>query len=109
MTRTDKLKAIRDALVSVLPHSVFHYYAPAKRTDDYIVWGEDSSDDLKADGKTVEIGMTGTADLYTKTEYSQLVDSVESAFERIGVAYNINSVQFEDDTGYIHYEWEWTI
>ena len=108
MTRTEKCKVIRDALRSVLPNSVFHYIASTKHGDEYIVWAEEESADLKADDRSVEVAMTGTIDLFTKTEYSPRIDAIEAALANAGVSYSINSVQYETDTNFIHYEWLWS-
>lgn len=108
MTRTDKLKVVRDALLTVLPTATFHYIASTKHGDEYIVWAEEESADLKADNMSTEKAMTGTIDLFTRTEYSQKIEAIETALANAGVVYSINSVQFETDTNFIHYEWVWS-
>lgn len=108
MTRTEKCKVVRDALLSVLPTATFHYIASTKHGDEYIVWAEENSADLKANNVSVEVAMTGTIDLFTKTEYSAKIDAIETALANAGVSYAINSVQYETDTNFIHYEWVWS-
>lgn len=43
--------------------------------------------------------------LFTKDDSSAPREAVEAAFESIPCAWYLNTVQFEQDTGYIHYEW----
>ena len=73
----------------------------------YIVWAEDRGKDLAADNHHSERAMTGTADLYTKEEFDQMVYMVGEAFDDFDVCWRLASTQYEDETGYWHYEWEW--
>ena len=75
----------------------------------YFVWQEDGADDFVADGIHAEKAMTGTTDLYTKTEFDPWRDQFEAALDEAGVAWSLNSIQFEHETGYWHYEWTWTV
>ena len=68
---------------------------------------EDGSNDLFADNVHAEKICQGTLDLYTNQENDPLMESVPEALEGIGAAYYLNSVQYEEDTGLIHYEWVW--
>lgn len=43
--------------------------------------------------------------IFTKTEGDSLFEAVPAALEGIGAAYYLNSVQYEEDTGLLHYEW----
>ena len=36
-------------------------------------------------------------------------DDFEVALDAAHIPYRLNSVQFEPDTGYWHYEWKWTV
>ena len=47
--------------------------------------------------------------IYTKTEDDANVDAIESVFDGAAawIAAQLNSVQYEDDTGLVHYEWAW--
>lgn len=107
MSRTEKIQKVRDALVAVLPGATYHYTASARHSEEYCVWQEEKSNDLKADNKTAEIGMQGTIDLFTKTEYSTKISAIEQALGTAGISHELNSVQFETDTSYIHCEWVW--
>lgn len=64
---------------------------------------------LNADEDPVsEKMMTGFVDVFVKKPNDlSTVSDVESAIKRLGIWFALNSVQFEDDTGYVHYEWTW--
>lgn len=75
----------------------------------YFVWQEDGADDLEADGIHAEKAMTGTTDLFTKQEFDPWRDEFEAALDAAGIAWELLSITFEQQTGYWHYEWEWTV
>ena len=64
---------------------------------------------LDADADPVsEKMLTGFVDVFVKKPKDlSTVSDVESAMKRLGIYFALNSVQFEDDTGYVHYEWTW--
>lgn len=64
---------------------------------------------LNADEDPVsEKMLTGFVDVFVrKPNDLSTVSDVESAMKRLGIWFALNSVQFEDDTGYMHYEWSW--
>ena len=64
---------------------------------------------LDADADPVsEKMLTGFVDVFVKKPQDlSTVSDVESAMKRLGIYFALNSVQFEDDTGYVHYEWTW--
>lgn len=102
------LQKIREALVP-LENSVFHYVAAPNSTPPYIVWSEDGDNDLLASNGHAERSITGTVDLYTKTENDPLIDSIPQALESAGVAWYFNSFQYETETGLLHFEWAWEV
>ncbi len=103
-----KLKKIRDVLVSC-HHDVYHYEAP-KGLQKYIVWAEDGEGDpLELDNNKVEQVITGTIDLFTKSEYDELIDTIQDALNQNSISFNLSSVQYETETEYIHYEWRFEI
>lgn len=98
------LNLIKTALLG-LSDAVYHYHAPPNCPVPYLVWAEDGANDFVADDKHLEMVYQGTIDLYTKNEDDPLMQSVPAALNGIPAAWYLNSVQFEDDTGLIHYEW----
>lgn len=78
--------------------------------DRYFVWQEDGADDFDADGIHAEKAVTGTTDLFTKREFDPWREEFEAALdENPDISWSLNSVQYEEETEYWHYEWEWTV
>jgi len=102
------LQALKTALTNIQGAKVYRYTG-IKATPPYIVWAEEGSDDLQLNGVHVEKAITGTVDLYTKTEDDPLAASVESALDSVEGVWNLNSVQYEQETGLIHHEWVFTV
>lgn len=101
------LQPIRDALLTVgVP--VHHFSACKGEKAPYLVWAEDSAGpDVHADGGLAEETLEGTVDYFTRQEYDPVYERVGPALEEIGAACYLNSIQYEADTGLIHYEWVW--
>lgn len=79
------------------------------KADRYFVWQEDGSTAILADDKHGEIAVTGTTDLFTMYEFDPWKTAIEKSFDNNGIAWFLNSVQFEEDTVFIHYEWRWEV
>lgn len=76
----------------------------------YFVWQEDGAGDLIVDGIHGEKAVTGSTDLFTKKEFDSWKDAFEAAMDAAeGISWKLNSVQYEEDTGYWHYEWIWSV
>ena len=61
---------------------------------------------LAGDNTIAYQAVSGSVDLYTKstsTADAKTVQGVLNDFE--GCAWRLNSVQYEDETGFIHFEW----
>lgn len=103
------LKDVPTALLKVMK-AVYHYTAPENTPAPYIVWAEDGrGDSLCSDNHTSAQALTGTVDYFTRTEYDKNVDKIQLAFTLGNIPYRLNSVQYEKDTGLIHYEWVWEV
>lgn len=97
------LDLIKKSLLTVTKN-VNHYSAKDKEGD-YIVWAEDGEGaSLHANNKKSIKVTQGTIDYFTKSE-DNLSDQIEAALTTAGVSFSLNSVGYEDETGYIHYEW----
>ncbi|NLD81171.1 MAG: hypothetical protein GX642_08405 [Smithella sp.] len=82
------------------------HYTASKQPDKYIVWAEDGqADSLWSDGRMQEQVVQGTIDYFTKTENDPKVAVIPNALIDADISFRLNSVQFEDETKYIHYEW----
>lgn len=95
---------IPDALLNVgVPVS---HYTASKQMDKYIVWAEDGqSDSLWSDGRMQAQAIQGTIDYFTKAENDPNVYELQNALADADISFRLNSVQYEDETKYIHYEW----
>ena len=78
-------------------------------SDRYFVWQEDGSNDLAGDNGHGETAVTGTTDLYTKQEFDPWRAALEQSFDAALLVWKLNSVQYEEDTGFWHYEWAWEV
>ena len=104
-TMRNKLIPIRDMLVGILPNATFHYFRNVKKNR-YIIWAEDGEENSHhADNRKQIQQVTGTIDLFTKDEFDPVVDQIQSGLDGLGVGWELNSVQYEDETTLIHYEW----
>ena len=103
----NKIYRIRDALLTV-SKDVYHFEA-LKKEDKYIVWAEDGeSNSGHADNKKNQV-IQGTIDYFTKDDADPAVEEIQEALELYEISYKLNSVQYEDETEYIHYEWIWEV
>ncbi|WP_349667046.1 hypothetical protein [Lacrimispora sp.] len=99
-----QLEKVKDALLTVTDN-VWHYEALTK-TDQYIVWAEDKEgSSLEGDNYKLEQSIQGTIDYYTKNEDDVNVEAIQTALKAARIAFYLNSVQYEDETQYIHHEW----
>lgn len=102
------LSTIKDICTSVTQRS-WHYTALDKDAA-YCVWAEDSeysgiqTDNYKG-GQMVE----GTIDYYTKDEDDANIEAFQKALNKARIWWYLASVQYEDETGFLHYEWVWKI
>jgi len=103
-----KIKKVRDALLTTTIN--IGHYEYLGHADQYVVWSEDgeSTSTYHDNGKYIQV-ITGTIDLFTKTEFDTLVDQIQNSLSDAGISYALESVQYEDETQYIHYEWRFEV
>jgi hypothetical protein len=86
-----------------------YHYAAHKQPDAYIVWAEDGqANAIWADGRMQEQAISGTVDYFTKMEYDANIALIQAALNDAGVSWRLESVQYEEFSGYIHHEWSWS-
>ena len=103
-----KIYKVRDALLKV-SSNVGHYEAMDK-TDQYIVWAEDSEGDTLETDNTKEVQTyQGTIDYFTKSDGDENIDKIQEELKKAKISFRLSSVQMEDETRYIHYEWVWEV
>ena len=79
------------------------------KSDRYFVWEEEGAVDFFADGRHAEKAVTGTSDLFTKTDFDPWKEKFEKALDDFKIAWELISIDYEEDTGFYHYEWEWAV
>ena len=82
----DKLYKVKNAL-STVPCSLNHYFA-SKKPNKYIIWH---------------------VDYFTKEDMDPNLDTIQNALISAGISFTLESVQYEEETGYIHYEWKFEV
>ena len=82
-----------------------HYGWDKAPSGDYGVWAEDSAQHLYTDNRVEAQSVQGTIDLFTRSDNRGQMEQIQQALNNTGVAWYLNSVQYEDDTRYLHYEW----
>ena len=105
-----KLIKVKDALVSVSGLKVYHYWRPRLEAP-FCVWAEDGEGDSVWSGNhQAEQVITGTIDYFTRTEFDPMIDNIQQALNNVeNIGWQLNSVQFEEDTNLIHYEWDFQV
>lgn len=99
-----KLMKIPEILKTVTDN-VSHYEA-MNREDKYIVWAEDSEgSSVEGDDRKINQSIQGTIDYFTKQDMDENIDKIQAALTAACISFYLNSVQYEDETEYIHYEW----
>lgn len=104
MTLQNRLKAVGTALTQIPQAKVYHYTKPSNAKVPYIVWMEEGGDTFRADNRNGEVSATGTIDIYSKDEFDDLFYAPPTALDGIATV-ELNSVQYEEDTKLIHYEY----
>ena len=103
MTWYERIVAAHTAVTDAVSH-----YEKMK-SDRYFVWQEENRSALIAEGVHAERAVRGTTDFFTKQEFDPWADALEASFDGLGVAWSLNSVQYEEQTGFIHTEWLWEV
>ena len=107
----ERLRIIKSALNSVQNLTVYHYHAPKSAAGTtYCIWAEDGEENSFYSDNRKSQRIHATVDLYTQTEYDSRADDIQEALEiEPRIDWSLNSVQYEDETGYIHMEWSVTV
>lgn len=103
MTWYERIIAAHTAVTDFVSHSA------RLASERYFVWQEDGSNDLAGDNGHGETAVTGTTDLYTKREFDPWADALGENLSSYGISWTLDNVQYEEDTGFYHYEWLWEV
>lgn len=105
MTLQQKLKRFGESLADLAPN-VYHYH---RRQKDFpcVIWQEEGPASFYLDDQLSESAPAGSLDYFTQEEFDPAVDEIELTLAALGISWRLNSIQYEEDTGLIHYEWLW--
>lgn len=79
------------------------------KSERYFVWQEEGRRDFNANGRHAEKAQRGRTDLFTRVEFDPWKEAFERSLTQHGIAWYLNSTQYEEDTGFWHYEWLWGV
>lgn len=104
-----KIFKIRDVLKKAGVKNINHYEAVDK-PDQYAVWTEmGERTPMNADNAKHEQILYGVINYFTKSEMDEIPDKIQDNLNEGRISFFLASVQYENETGYIHYEWEWEV
>ena len=84
--------------------NAYHYRVPENTRPGYAVWQELSGESVQADNIHAESAFTIAVDYFTRAEFDSTIDDIQDYLEQFG-SWRLESVQFEEETNVIHYEW----
>lgn len=100
------VERIKTALDSTgLPFAHFSWSSAPK--GDFGVYAEDSAGTFFADSRNASSRLAGYVDYFTRSDSESVKQTIEDALRNAGVIWWLESIQFEEDTSFIHYEWRW--
>lgn len=102
------LREFKELLSGVTPN-VHHYRQPKGVAAPWITWAEQSRSGLFGGDRREIYVNRGVVDLFTKTEWDPLVEDVESMFQESEIAFELEMVQYEEDTGLTHFTWSFEV
>ena len=109
MTLQQKLKWFGARIASVCTRA-YHYTKAKNASVPYAVWAEDSEgDSFHADSCKAEQLISGSLNYFTKTEYDSVCDDIQAMLNDSTYYWYLSTVNYEPETGLIHYEWRWDI
>lgn len=105
-----KIKKIQNALTSIEGLAVYHYWHPRLQAP-YCIWAEDSEGtSINGNNHKAEQVISGTIDYFTKDEFDVMVETIQNKLnETENVGWSLLSVQYEDETNLIHFEWSFDV
>lgn len=103
MTWYEKIIAAHTSVTDAVSH------AQRLKSDRYFVWQEYGANDLTAGNMHIEHAVQGATDLFTKTEFDPWAEQFQQSLDDMGIAWYLDAIQYEEDTGFYHYSWVWEV
>ena len=106
----EKIEKVGRALRAQLGEDIVFHYWRAVKAGPMCIWAEDGEGaSFRADRMEREQAITGSVDYFTEEEYDANVDKIQDALNSVCSNWSMNSVQYEEETDLIHYEWVFTV
>lgn len=99
-----RLKTALDATGFLFSHYGWTRTARAT-TGDFGVYAETGAEDLLANGEHIESALVLSLDYFTHNDSDLPRKTIEAALSSLGAAWSLISIGYDEDTGYIHYNW----
>ena len=99
----DKLIAAHREVTDAVSHGA------RMQSEQYFVWQEDGLLGLAANNRFLDGAVSGSTDLFTKTELDPWAEQLGEAMSSHGIAWSLRDVQYEPETGFWHYTWDWEV
>ena len=100
----DSLKAALESTGLPFAHFAWSKSSAEEQTD-HGVWAEDSDLSLYANNRHAERIWQGMIHWFTKTDDASNPRLIEAALDAASVPWRLDSIDFEEDTGFLHYIW----
>lgn len=81
----------------------------SKPRDDFGVYSQDFGTELYADDTVVETSLSCSVDLFLRKPNQKKVDLVQTILSEVVGTWDLSSIQYEQDTRLIHYEWTFDV
>lgn len=82
-------------------------WAAPPQTEAWGVVSIDGGFSLAGDNTHAEDALEGTIDLFTRRLGAEDFSAVKGCLQDLDICYRLNSVQYEQETRLLHYEWVW--
>ena len=101
------LATLKAALESTgLPFAHFAWAKDAReRQRDHGTWAEDDELALRANNRPVERVWQGMIHWFTRLDTGAGKKAIEAALDAASIPYRFDGVDYEEDTGFLHYVW----
>lgn len=107
MTLQTKLRTLYEPFLE-LDCEVYHYTRGSDTDVPYMVWAEDGEQDsFETDNRKQEQQLSGLVDFFTLDEFDEICDDIQEILNSEWIGWRLESVQYEEETNLIHYQWRW--
>lgn len=95
------------AALELKGYAFAHFAWSHAPSGDYGTWSETGGTEFKAGGIVAEQVMEGVVDYFTRDDSGTPQADIQKALKDAGIIFTLGAVQYENDTGYIHYSWDY--